>query len=101
MYAGDILAISVRVTFELIFSHLVSVNSIWNLAPLTITRFALRNHTPFGDSLARRLTSECVIDIRKCSRTTTADSNCSFGRKIIDAPTRRSSVGSWIEDPMD
>ena len=33
-----------RVTFELIFSHLVFVESIWNVAPLAIIRFAFRNH---------------------------------------------------------
>ena len=38
---------------ELIFSHLVSVESILSLAPLVITRFALRNHTPSGDCLAK------------------------------------------------
>jgi hypothetical protein len=38
---------------ELIFSHLVSFESKLSLAPLAITRFALRNHTPSGDCLAK------------------------------------------------
>jgi hypothetical protein len=58
MYAGTILAIPApRVTLELIFSHLVSVESRWNVALLAITRFAFRNHTPFVDCLARILLS--------------------------------------------
>jgi hypothetical protein len=58
MYAGAILAtLGTGVTLELIFSHLVSVESMWNVAPLAMWRFALRNHVPAGDCLARILLS--------------------------------------------
>ncbi len=64
MYAGAFLAIPApRVSFELIFSHLVSVESMWSVAPLAITRFAFRNHTPFGDCLARILISWSLLSI--------------------------------------
>ena len=64
MYAGASLALlETRVTFELIFSHLVSVESMWNVAPLAIARFAFRNHTPLGDCLARILTSWSLLSI--------------------------------------
>jgi len=63
-YAGKVLlAIPALATLELIFSHLVSVESIWNVAPLAITGFAFRNHSPFGDCLARILLSWSLLSI--------------------------------------
>ena len=64
MYAGAIVALPrPGVTFELIFIHLVSVESIWNVAPLAITRFAFRNHTSSVDCLARILLSWSLLPI--------------------------------------
>src|SRR5216684_5832707 len=57
IYAGPILGPPLRSTFEFIFSHLVSVESIWNVAPFAITRFPLSNHTPLGDCLESTLIS--------------------------------------------
>ena len=68
-YAGRILlppvpsSLLLRVTFELIFSHLVSEESIRNVAPLAITRFAFRNHTPAGDCLTTILLSWSLLSI--------------------------------------
>ncbi|HYT02910.1 MAG TPA: hypothetical protein VEL70_08355 [Candidatus Acidoferrum sp.] len=63
-FAGKVLlAIPALATLELIFSHLVSVESIWNVAPLAITRFAFRNHSPFCDCLARILLSWSLLSI--------------------------------------
>ena len=45
------------VPLELIFSHLVSVESIWSVAHLAITRFVFRYHIPSGNCLARILLS--------------------------------------------
>ena len=45
------------------FNHLVSVEVRCSVAPFAITRFALSNHTPSGDSLARILLSWSLLSI--------------------------------------
>ncbi|PWU81614.1 MAG: hypothetical protein DLM72_06085, partial [Candidatus Nitrosopolaris wilkensis] len=52
-----------RATFVLIFSHLVDVESKWNVTPLATTRFAFRNHMPAGDCLARISLSWTLLSI--------------------------------------
>ena len=64
IYAAAILVTPTPcVTLELIFSHLVSVESIWNVAPLVITSFAFRNHTPAGDCFVKIVLSWTLLSI--------------------------------------